>query len=140
MTRILLSLSLFFFSFSLFSQVNTGVKKDSIIKENNLKGKQWDAWYTLDSTWTHHIFPGCLNENHLKLSCADCSKIYLTVQLSIDSTGKLVSHKKISSIMCGDGMSIKMEKCLLDFFYFIEFPSTLRNIILEVKVGNGLKC
>jgi hypothetical protein len=140
MKQLFIFLSLTIFSFLTHAQVATGTVKDSIIKENNLSGKQWKAWYTLDSTWTHHIFPACLNENHVKLSCANCESVYLTVQLNIDSTGKLTTYNRISGKMCGNDLSKNIEKCMLDFFYFIEFPIELRNIILEVKLGNGLKC
>lgn len=140
MKQLFVFLSLAIFSFLTHSQVATGTLKDSIIKENDLDGKQRKAWYALDSTWTHHIFPACLNENHVKLSCASCESVFLSVQLKIDSTGKLVSYKRIAGKMCGNELSKNMEKCMLDFFYFIEFPAELRNIILEVKLGNGLKC
>lgn len=140
MKHILTFIFLITTSLYVHSQTVKGHDNDSIIKENNLNGNQWKAWYTLDSMWSHQIFPACLNENHVKLSCASCESVFLSVQLKIDSTGKLVSHKSISGKMCGNDMSKNMEKCVLDFFYFIEFPVELRNIILEVKIGNSLKC
>lgn len=131
---------LFLFCITSFSQVRTNVKSDTIIKANDLKGKQWIAWYTIDSIWIHHIFPACLNENHVKLNCASCESVYILAQIKIDSAGKLVSYKNIKNNMCGKDISKNMEKCFFDFFYFIEFPAELRNMILEVNIGNGLKC
>ena len=119
----------------LFSQKNY-----TTIREADLTGKQLAAWYSFDTTWRIHIFPSCLLENHLKQNCAHCENIFLIVRLKIDSTGKLISHEKVSGEMCGQEISDKLVKCFLDFFYFLEFPPELRNVILEVKLGNSLKC
>jgi hypothetical protein len=135
MKRILLIAFCLIIQFQVFSQ-----KNDSITRESQLRGKKYKAWHHFDTLWTRNIFPACLLENHLKLSCAECESIYFDVQLKINSAGKLVSHKVISSNMCGKDITTKLVKCCLDFFYFIEFPPELRNIILEVKLGNGLKC
>jgi len=140
MKHLFIFFSLLIFCFIADAQFATGVANDSVLRESNLKGKQRTEWYTLDSTWTHHILPACLNENHVTLSCAACESVYLTVQLKIDSAGKLTSYKRIAGKMCGTDLSKNMEKCMLDFLFFIEFPAELRNIILEVKLGNGLKC
>jgi hypothetical protein len=105
-----------------------------------MPSKMWKEWYTLDSIWTKNMFPSCLVETHIKLSCADCEKVMMTVQLKIDSAGKLVTYKKIKENMCGNEFSQLMEKCFFDFFFFLEFPADFRNKTIEVKMGNGLKC
>lgn len=133
--RILLIFIAFVVQTSVFGQ--DGQK---IVYENELKGNQWKEWYALDTTWTENIMPVCMFENHVKLSCAECSKVYLTVQMVIDSAGKMIRYKKVNEIMCGKNFSENLEKCFLEFFKFIVFPADLRNIILEVKLGNGLKC
>jgi hypothetical protein len=135
MKHFILALFCVVFQLQVFSQ-----KDYSVIREIDLKGKQFKAWNRFDTTWTKHILPGCLLENSLKLSCAHCSSVYLDVRLKIDSTGKLVSHEKVGGDMCGNDISDKVVKCFLDFFYFLEFPPELRNIILEVRLGSSLKC
>jgi len=122
------------------AQNNHSVKQDSVLKTTDLKGTQWEEWNMLDTTWIKHMFPSCLLENHLELNCRKCVTAYITVQMKIDSKGKLVSHKLIESNICGKDASEKLINCFLDFFYFIEFPNELRNIIFEVKLGNSLKC
>ncbi|MFH0866281.1 MAG: hypothetical protein V1904_08800 [Bacteroidota bacterium] len=118
----------------------TALSSDSVIKESDMTGSMWKEWYTLDSTWTKNMFPSCLLENHIKLSCAGCESISMTAQMKIDSTGKLVSYKKIKENMCGNTFTQLMEKCFLDFFFFLEFPAGFRNKTIEVRIGNGLKC
>lgn len=113
---------------------------DSVIKESDMNNLMWKEWYTLDSTWTKNMFPSCLLENDLKLSCAECESISMTVQMKIDSTGKLISYKKVKENMCGNTFTQLMEKCFLDFFFFLEFPADFRNKTIEVRIGNGLKC
>lgn len=119
---------------------NETISSDSIINELNMKGIMKEEWYTLDTTWTKNIFPACLMEDHKKLSCGECPSISMTVQLKIDSVGKLVSYKKIKENMCGETFAVLLEKCFLDFFFFIEFPADFRNKTIEVRIGNGLKC
>ncbi len=135
MKYLLLPLFCIIFQLHVFSQKNY-----TFIREADLTGKQQAAWYSFDTTWKKHIFPGCLLENHLKLSCAHCDNIYIDVKLKIDSTGKLVSYEKTGGEMCGQEVTDKLVKCFLDFFYFLEFPPELRNVILEVKLGSSLKC
>lgn len=100
----------------------------------------WKEWNTFDTIWTNNMFPSCLMENNLKLSCADCERISITVQMKIDSTGKLISYKKIKENMCGKNFTALLEKCFLDFFFFLEFPADFRSKTIEVRLGNGLKC
>lgn len=135
MKYLLLAVVGFFLQLQLFSQTSYPV-----IREADLQGKQFQSWYAFDTTWTKHILPGCLLENHLKVSCEHCGSIYLNVRLKIDSTGKLISHEKISGTICENELSDKVVNCFLEFFYFLEFPPELRNIILEVKLGKALKC
>jgi hypothetical protein len=122
------------------SQNDKAVKKDSVIKEKDLSDSQWKEWYRLDTTWTKYMFPSCLHENKIKLSCGKCESVYITVQMKIDSSGQMVRYTLISGKMCGEKIPEKLVSCFLDFFKFLEFPACLRNIILEVKLGNGLKC
>jgi hypothetical protein len=118
----------------------TTLPSDSVIKESDMTGNMWKEWYALDSLWTKNMFPACLTESHIKLSCADCESISMTVRMKIDSTGKLVSYNKIKENMCGNTFTSLLEKCFLDFFFFIEFPADFRNKTIEVRIGNGLKC
>jgi hypothetical protein len=120
-----------------FSQ---SVKPDSVIKADMLSGIQWQRWHSIDSLWLKYFFPSCLEENELKLSCATCGNIFLDAQLKIDSKGKLVDYKKIKGNICENDITNELEKCFLDYFYFMEFPPELRNMILEVKLGKSLKC
>jgi hypothetical protein len=132
----LTSLFFLFISHFTFSQVINY----PIVKEVDLNDDQWNEWNNLDTTWTKNIMPVCLFENDIKLNCAKCESVYLKIQMEIDSTGKMVKYTKIKGNMCGNDFTQKLEKCFLDFFMFLEFPKELRNIILEVNIGNGLKC
>lgn len=119
---------------------NTSLPSDSVISELNMSAKMWKEWHTLDSSWTKNMFHACLAESGLKLNCAECEKIFMTVQMKIDSGGKLISYKKIKENMCGKNFTPQLEKCFFDFFFFIEFPADFRNTTIEVRLGDGLKC
>lgn len=98
------------------------------------------AWNDMSDEWLHTYFYDCLKQNNIKLSCAHCSKVFLTVDFKIDSNGKVSDHRIVKENKCGKPFTEKLRQCFLDFFLHAEFPVSLRNIVFEINIGNGLKC
>ncbi len=114
---------------------------DSIITYNELPTDgQRQAWNKMHDDWLKNYFSSCMVHNKVKLSCAHCSKVYLTVDFKIDSSGKVNNHRIVKDIMCGRPFTVQLKTCFLEFFLNAVFPEGLRNMILEVTLGNGLKC
>ncbi len=114
---------------------------DSIYTYSNLPtDEQRLAWNDMSDEWLHNYFCDCLKQNNIKMSCAHCASIYLTVDFKIDSNGKVTNHRIVKENKCGKSFNEKLRQCFLDFFLHTEFPASLRNIVFEINIGNGLKC
>jgi len=98
------------------------------------------AWNKIDDDWRLHYFHDCLAKDKLKMSCAHCASIYLTVDFKIDSVGKVIEYKVVKENMCGSDFTESLKKCFLEYFLTIEFPEGFRNMVFEINIGNGLKC
>ncbi len=131
-----------FFSFFVYAQQDSIIKTNShpYLKYFELNEEQWDAWNTMDSTWSKDYFKSCLAENGLRLNCEDCENAYLTVKFDIDSTGIIKNFSNVKSNICGSEIPLKLEKSFMYYFLNIQFPTILRGLKIEVTIGNGLKC
>jgi len=122
------------------AQKTDSLKPDSVIKTSDLKYEQWKAWDSISDYWLKNEFPQCLKKNNLKLSCSGCESIYLVVNFYIDNDGKLSSYEIVKDKACGKAATHSLKKCFLLYFNNLVFPPLLRNIYLQVYLGNGLKC
>ncbi len=105
-----------------------------------LTDEQWASYYKISDHWRRTVFPLCLKQNGLKLTCAGCESIYLAVRLHIGPDGKLSRYERMSDHVCGGKSTEKLERCFIEYFESITFPENLQNMIIETKLGNGLKC
>lgn len=123
-----------------YAQIHDTIPCDSIIKTHNLNVEQWRAWDSISDYWLKKEFPFCLKKNNLKLSCSHCESIYLTVNFFIDSEGKLNEYEIVKENICGSKATTVLKNDMLKYFKSLEFPPCLRNINIQVLLGNGLKC
>jgi len=115
--------------------------KDSIYTYNNLPSDEArHAWNDMHDEWRRNNFQDCLDKEKLKLSCAHCSSIYLTVDFNIDSAGKVLEYRVVKENMCGNDFTESLKACFLTYFLAVQFPEGLRNMVFEITIGNGLKC
>lgn len=98
------------------------------------------AWNHMSDEWLKTSFYDCLKQNNIKMSCAHCAKVYMTVDFKIDSSGKVSEYNVIKENKCGELFTEKLTHCFLEFFLNAEFPKGLRNMVFEINIGNGLKC
>lgn len=139
---------LFFIIFSAlaFNRLNAQdieqtIPKDSIFTYNDLPSDEARmAWNNMHDEWRRNNFQDCLDKEKLKMSCAHCSSIYLTVDFNIDSAGKVLDYRIVKGTMCGKDFTERLKKCFLEYFLEATFPEGLRNMVFEITIGNGLKC
>lgn len=132
-----------FISFNKLSAQNIEptIQKDSIIIYNDLPSDEArHAWNDMHDEWRRNNFQDCLDKEKLKLSCAHCSSIYLTVDFKIDSTGKVREYRVVKENRCGNDFTESLKTCFLTYFLAVQFPEALRNMVFEITIGNGLKC
>jgi len=123
-----------------FCQNDNPLPTDTIIKTHDLNNEQWQIWDSISDYWLKNEFQNCLKKNKLKLSCGYCASVYLTVNLFIDNEGKLSKYEIVKERVCGANASTQLKKCFFEYFETIVFPAPLRNINIQVQIGNGLKC
>ena len=74
------------------------------------------------------------------MQCVECEYIFVRVQLYINKHGKLKKYKIIDENVCGKKISKQLEACFMEHFENMEFPDSLRKIIIETMLGTGLEC
>ena len=121
-------------------QNDNSLPADTIIKTQDLNNEQWQIWDSISNYWLKNEFQNCLKMNNLKLSCGYCASVYLTVNLFIDNEGELSNYEIVKERVCGSKASTKLKNCFMQYFETIVFPAPLRNINIQVQLGNGLKC
>jgi len=100
----------------------------------------YKSWQNIESVWYHNDYKKCLTENKLKLSCESCESIIMVVNFNIDSTGKISDYKIISDKMCNKRFTPQLKVRFLEFFLNFIFPPELRSIMIQVRLGDSLKC
>ena len=105
-----------------------------------MTGKQWESLRDIKEFWQNNVFKQCIRQSGLTLSCARCESIYLRVIIRIDGTGRLAEYTKIREYVCGNPATEKLESCFMAYLKTLQFPRNLRNMSIEMYLGNGLKC
>jgi hypothetical protein len=105
-----------------------------------LSGSAWAAWNAIDADWMKNHYWACLEKFSLKMSCARCENIYVDVELHINVEGKLESYKVLKENICENKITPELEQAFLEYFKKLIFPESLRNLIIEARLGTGLKC
>ena len=138
----ILSILLFLFSLSVFSQEVSmdSASSSQVLKSYELKGDSWKDWNKIYQDWMKNEYHKILKENKLKMNCSGCENIFLDVVLNIDSTGKMTFYKLVNSNKCSEKFSKKLEIQFMKSFFNLEFPPSLRNMYFEARLGTGLKC
>lgn len=137
----LFTLLLFAFTTNSNAQKDTiHQKRDSIIKMSDFTHEEYAAWSTILSDWRKNIFFDCLKKQKLRLTCDGCESIYLHVNMNIDSTGKLVKYTITKEKMCGEKFRPELKEGFLNYFENLIFPPALQNKIINVYLGECLKC
>ncbi len=124
--------------------VSTPVPMDTL-KMTNFTGPQRKAWEAATKfCYETEYFGGCLKTLGFELNCTDCTNIGLNLELTVDSTGKILATKELSAkIYCSkhsEDEELKMKECLLQSFPQVVLPEAFHNKILIVFVGRVPMC
>ncbi len=133
MKKITLFFVLVILNTTIFAQTN-------IPKHYELEGRAYTEADSIRNVWMKKEFPSILKKNKLKMTCAKCSNIYMDVVFTIDANGVLRLPKILQAVCCGSSFSNQLSTDFLDYFYDLQFPWALRNMIFEYRLGTGLKC
>lgn len=116
------------------------VPADSVVKTWDLEHDAWKAWDKIDSVWMDSIYWTTLKKHKIKMSCAHCVRVMLSVDMRIDSSGRLAEYRVEKSYLCGSEFSKQLETDFMLFFTTLIFPQPLRNRVIRALLGTGLKC
>jgi hypothetical protein len=116
------------------------VPEDSVGSVWDLGKDAYYAWDNIDSAWMESEYRPILKKFKLKMSCSGCEYIMMHADLSVDSTGRLIEYRIVSSDKCGNVFDDKLKDAFMSYFVKLTFPQALRNRIFRVILGTGLKC
>jgi len=134
-------LFLLFVSIVGYSQEQTvQAPADSVVKTWDLEHDAWKAWNKIDSVWMDSIYWTTLKKHKIKMSCAHCERVMLSVDMRIDSSGHMAEYRVEKSYLCGSEFSNQLEKDFMLYFEALIFPQPLRNRVIRALLGTGLKC
>lgn len=105
-----------------------------------LEGEKRQEFSKIIEYWRATIYPRCLRDSGLRMSCAECTSIFMVVRISIDHNGRMSGYSKTRENACGQEIPEKLERCFMEYLGSIIFPSCLRHMTIETRLGTGLKC
>jgi hypothetical protein len=105
-----------------------------------LSGTAWTDWKAIDADWMKNHYWACLEKFNLKMSCGRCEDIFIDVELHINAEGRLDSYKILKENICEKKITPELEQSFLEYFKKLTFPESLRNLIIQTKLGTGLRC
>jgi hypothetical protein len=110
------------------------------VRDHELRDDQRKEFNAIRENFIRNVFPGCTSNARLRLTCAGCEYIYITVKIAIDANGKMSGYTKTKENVCGGPAPAALEKCFIEYLKSVTFPRKLRSLIIETNLGNGLKC
>lgn len=116
------------------------IKPLTVVRDHELRDEQWRDFNAISEHFVRNVFPRCLSQSKLKLTCSGCEYIYIIVRIEINADGRLVGYSKIRENVCGRHAPGNLERCFIEYLESITFPGNLRSMIIETRLGNGLKC
>ncbi len=112
----------------------------TVIPDHDLRDEQWREFNAISEHFRRNIFPRCTEQSKLRMSCSGCGYIYILVRIEINADGKLSGYTKVGENVCGGKAPAALERCFIEYLESITFPRKLRSMIIETRLGTGLKC
>ena len=110
------------------------------VKDYELTDDQRKAWSLIKEQWFRNDYREILKKFNLKMNCSDCEYVYITVRLHVDDSGRIVNFEIIKEHICRGGATEKLREAFLKYFKDIILPESLRDMIIEARLGTGLSC
>jgi hypothetical protein len=114
--------------------------ESTVIIDYELKGDKRKAFNEIHDRFMHEKYPECLKKFKLSMNCSDCEYIYIIVRITIDADGRIKGYVKMRENICGEKADERLERCFIEYLESITFPVNLRNMVIETRLGTGLKC
>jgi len=111
-----------------------------ILKEYELPSIKRQAWNEIKEKWIKNHYRSCLKKFRLKMTCGNCTYIYMKAVITVDNNKRLTGYSKTGENVCGRKITPALEKCLMEPLEQKTFPDDLKNSEFETMLGTGLKC
>lgn len=112
----------------------------AVIADHELRDEQWREFNAISEHFRKNVFPVCTEQLKLRMSCSGCEYIYVVFQIEINAGGKLTGCTKVGENVCGGKAPAALERCFVEYLESLTFPRKLRSMIIQTRLGTGLKC
>ncbi|HOD16963.1 MAG TPA: hypothetical protein PK307_09065 [Spirochaetota bacterium] len=115
-------------------------KNLTVIADHELRDEQWREFNAISEHFRKNVFPVCTEQLRLRMSCSGCEYIYIIFRIEINAGGRLTGCTKVGENVCGGKAPAALERCFVEYLESITFPRKLRSMIIQTRLGTGLKC
>ena len=118
--------------------------EQEMITTEQMNTDQLLAWNTLFDSWLRDKFRASLKALHYKQDCIQCGDIYFVTRFYVDQTGHVSKYKIVREEIDCRGKTAQqnneLRKTITDSFGTWIFPPSLRNVIIEARMGAVTRC
>jgi hypothetical protein len=116
----------------------------SIITTEQMNEKQLLAWNVLFDSWLRDEFHPGLKALHYKQDCIQCGDIYFVTQFHVNQQGRVSKYKIVREEIDCREKTVEQNNDLkartTNSFAAWRFPPSLRNAIVEARMGKVTRC
>ena len=120
------------------------MEQQNILTIRQMNKDQVAAWDTLLDNWKKETFFPVLKKLNYKQDCIQCGDIYFIIRFIIDKNGRIAKHLLVrEEIDCRNKTAREnsyLKNSLFQSFHSLIFPPVLRNLTIEMQVGNVTRC
>jgi hypothetical protein len=100
-----------------------------------------ELWKEATRDWHLNQRKDCLRTAGIKINCDDCERVNVKASIAIDTEGKVIDIRKVSSASyCRQRTEAELqpvEDCLMESFRSIVFPPPFRGKLIEGSLDRG---
>ncbi|HEY9206914.1 MAG TPA: hypothetical protein VIO58_13460 [Candidatus Methanoperedens sp.] len=120
------------------------MEQETIITTELMDRNQLLEWNMMFDSWLRNKFRPGLRALHYKQNCIQCGDIYFIVRFYVDKEGHISKYKIVrEEIDCNNKtvqQNNELRKTITNDFIEWIFPPSLRNIIIEARMGEVKRC
>ena len=120
------------------------MEHEMIITTEQMNKDKLQAWNTLFDSWMRDTFRPILKALHYKQDCIQCGDIYFVTRFYIDQEGHVSKYKIVrEEIDCSSKtaqQNNELRKMITSGFVAWIFPPSLKNMIIEARMGEVTRC
>jgi hypothetical protein len=115
-----------------------------IITTEQMSEQQLAAWNSLFDSWRRDEFWPGLETLNYKQDCVQCGDIYFVTRFHIDQQGQVSKYQIVREEIDCRGKTTRqnneLRKAITRSFSGWIFPPSLRNVVVEVRMGEVTRC